>query len=158
MPARCAGDASDMFGSLQILPPDPILGVTAAFRRDTDPNKVDLGVGVYRDEYGNTPVPDAVRVAEQAMLAEQTTKVYVGPAGNLDFNERIVALALGPLAAQLKERIAAIQTVGGCGALRMGAELLHAAAPDAVVHVSDPTWANHEPLLGNSGIALQRYP
>jgi aspartate aminotransferase len=158
MPARRAGDAGDMFGNLEILPPDPILGVTAAFRRDTDPSKVDLGVGVYRDEYGNTPVPKAVRAAEQAVLAEQTTKVYVGPAGNLEFNERIVALALGPLAGQLKERIAAIQTVGGCGALRMGAELLHAAAPDAVVHVSDPTWANHEPLLGNSGIALQRYP
>ena len=147
-----------MFGNLETLPPDPILGVTAAFRRDPHPGKVDLGVGVYRDAHGNTPVPAAVRAAEQALLAEQTTKVYVGPAGNLEFNERIVALALGPLAAQLRERLATIQTVGGCGALRMGAELLHAAAPDAVVHVSDPTWANHEPLLGNSGIRLQRYP
>ena len=147
-----------MFGNLELLPPDPILGVTAAFRRDPDPGKVDLGVGVYRDQRGNTPVPAAVRAAEQALLAEQTTKVYVGPAGNLEFNERIVALALGPLAAGLAERTATIQTVGGCGALRMGAELLHAAAPDSVVHVSDPTWANHEPLLGSSGIALARYP
>ena len=147
-----------MFGNLETLPPDPILGVTAAFRRDTDPGKVDLGVGVYRDEFGNTPVPVAVRDAERALLAEQTTKAYVGPAGNLEFNERIVELALGPLAAQLRERTATVQTVGGCGALRMGAELLHAAAPDSVVHVSDPTWANHEPLLGNSGIALRRYP
>jgi aspartate aminotransferase len=147
-----------MFGNLDTLPPDPILGVTAAFRRDPDPDKVDLGVGVYRDEYGNTPVPAAVREAERALLADQRTKVYVGPAGNLEFNERIVALALGSLADGLKDRTATIQTVGGCGALRMGAELLHAAAPDSVVHVSDPTWANHEPLLGNSGIALRRYP
>jgi aspartate aminotransferase len=147
-----------MFGNLETLPPDPILGVTAAFRRDPDPDKVDLGVGVYRDEYGNTPVPAAVREAERALLADQRTKVYVGPAGNLEFNERIVALALGSLADGLKDRTATIQTVGGCGALRMGAELLHAAAPDSVVHVSDPTWANHEPLLGNSGIALRRYP
>jgi aspartate aminotransferase len=147
-----------MFGNLEILPPDPILGVTAAFRRDPSPDKVDLGVGVYRDEFGNTPVPAAVREAERALLAEQGTKVYVGPAGNLEFNERIVDLALGPLAAALKDRTATIQTVGGCGALRMGAELLHAAAPGTVVHVSDPTWANHEPLLGNSGLALQRYP
>jgi aspartate aminotransferase len=147
-----------MFGNLETLAPDPILGVTAAFRRDPDPTKVDLGVGVYRDEYGNTPVPAAVREAERALLAEQRTKVYVGPAGNLEFNERIVALALGPLAGQLRERTATIQTVGGCGALRMGAELLHAAAPHSVVHVSDPTWANHEPLLGNSGVALERYP
>jgi len=147
-----------MFGNLEALPPDPILGVTAAFRRDPDPGKVDLGVGVYRDEGGVTPVPAAVREAERELIAAQTTKTYVGPAGNLEFNERIVALALGPLAEGLKERTATIQTVGGCGALRMGAELLHAAAPGAVVHVSDPTWANHEPLLGNSGIALRRYP
>jgi len=147
-----------MFGKLEILAPDPILGVTAAFRRDPDASKVDLGVGVYRNERGSTPIPMAVLEAEQQLLAEQTTKTYVGPAGNLEFNERILALALGPIADTLKERTATIQTVGGCGALRMGAELLHAAAPDSVVHVSDPTWANHEPLLGNSGIALQRYP
>lgn len=147
-----------MFGNLAALPPDPILGVTTAFRRDPDPGKVDLGVGVYRDQDGITPVPAAVREAERELIASQITKTYVGPAGNLEFNERIVALALGPLAEQLKERSATIQTVGGCGALRMAAELLHAAAPGAVVHVSDPTWANHEPLLGNSGIKLQRYP
>jgi aspartate aminotransferase len=146
-----------MFGNLEALPPDPILGVTAAFRRDPDPGKVDLGVGVYRDEGGITPVPAAVRTAERELLATQTTKTYVGPAGNLEFNDRIVALALGALAEGLKERTATIQTVGGCGALRMGAELLHAAAPGSVVHVSEPTWANHEPLLGNSGIALRRY-
>jgi aspartate aminotransferase len=147
-----------MFGNLEALPPDPILGVTAAFRRDTDPGKVDLGVGVYRDEDGITPVPAAVRQAERDLIESQTTKTYVGPAGNLEFNERIVELALGALAARHEDRTATIQTVGGCGALRMAAELLHAAAPGAVVHVSDPTWANHEPLLGNSGIALRRYP
>jgi aspartate aminotransferase len=147
-----------MFGNLEALPPDPILGVTAAFRRDPDPGKVDLGVGVYRDERGVTPVPAAVRAAELEIIASQTTKTYVGPAGNLEFNERIVALALGELAGPTRDRTATIQTVGGCGALRMAAELLHAAAPRAVVHVSDPTWANHEPLLGNSGIALGRYP
>lgn len=147
-----------MFGTLETLPPDPILGVTAAFRRDPDPSKIDLGVGVYRDARGLTPVPAAVREAERQLLAEQSTKTYVGPAGNPDFNERIVRLALGPLADRLRERTAAIQTVGGCGALRLGAELIHAANPAAVVHVSDPTWANHEPLLGNSGVALGRYP
>jgi len=147
-----------MFGTLDSLPPDPILGVTAAFRRDPDPGKVDLGVGVYRDASGQTPVPAAVREAEQALLAEQTTKTYVGPAGNLEFNERIVALALGPVAAKVKERTAAIQTVGGCGALRLGAELIRAAAPATVLHVSDPTWANHEPLLGTCGLSMKRHP
>jgi aspartate aminotransferase len=147
-----------MFQSLEPLPPDPILGVTAAFRRDPSLLKVDLGVGVYRDITGGTPVPAAVRAAEQAVLAAQTTKTYVGPAGNVEFNERIVALALGPLADPLRGRIATIQTVGGCGALRLGAELLKVSRPDAVVHVSDPTWANHEPLLGSSGLRLERYP
>jgi aspartate/tyrosine/aromatic aminotransferase len=147
-----------MLENLDKLPSDSILGVTAAFRRDTSPDKVDLGVGVYRDISGNTPVPAAVREAERAMLAEQITKTYVGPAGNLEFNERIVGLALGPMAARLRERTATIQTVGGCGALRLGAELLRASNPQAVVHVSTPTWANHEPLLGTSGLTLQRYP
>jgi aspartate aminotransferase len=148
-----------VFESLESLPPDPILGVTAAFRADPAPGKVDLGVGVYRDATGNTPVPAAVRDAERAMLADQTTKTYVGPAGNLEFNQRIVELAFGPaLAARLAGRTATIQTVGGCGALRIGAELLRTAAPSTVIQVSDPTWANHEPLVGSSGLALARYP
>ena len=147
-----------IFANLDKLPPDPILGVTAAFRADPSPDKIDLGVGVYRDDAGNTPVPAAVRDAERALLDVQTTKTYVGPMGNAEFNQRIVELALGPLAAGLEDRTATIQTVGGCGALRVGAELIRASWPDAIVNVSDPTWANHEPLLGSAGVALARYP
>lgn len=147
-----------MFANLDRLPPDPILGVSAAFRADRSPDKIDLGVGVYRDDRGDTPVPAAVRDAERTMLAEQFTKTYVGPMGNVEFNERIAEMALGPVAGELRERTTTIQTVGGCGALRVGAELIRASQPDAVVHVSDPTWANHEPLLGSSGLALERYP
>ncbi len=147
-----------IFANLEQLPPDPILGVSAAFRADPSPDKIDLGVGVYRDEKGETPVPAAVREAERAMLAAQRTKTYVGPAGNLEFNRLIVELALGPVAAGLRERTATIQTVGGCGALRLGAELINASRPGSMMHVSDPTWANHEPLLGSSGLKLARYP
>jgi len=147
-----------MFGNLETLPPDPILGVTAAFRRDPEPGKVDLGVGVYRDEHGTTPIPAAVREAERALIEDQSTKSYVGPAGNLEFNEAMFRLALGPLADTLRPRAALIQTVGGCGALRVGAELIRASDPSAVVHVSEPTWANHEPLVGSSGLTLARYP
>ena len=147
-----------IFANLEKLPPDPILGVTTAFRADPSPGKIDLGVGVYRDDAGNTPVPAAVRHAERALLEGQVTKTYVGPMGNPEFNQRIVEMALGPVAAGLKERTTTIQTVGGCGALRVGAELIRASQPDAIVHVSDPTWANHEPLLGSSGLALERYP
>ncbi|HEX9208044.1 MAG TPA: amino acid aminotransferase [Steroidobacteraceae bacterium] len=147
-----------MFDVLDRLPPDPILGVTAAFRADPSPAKIDLGVGVYRDERGTTPVPEAVLQAERALIAAQTTKSYVGPLGNPEFNSHIVDLALGPLAGQLRERIATIQTVGGCGALRLGAEMIRAASPESVIHVSTPTWANHEPLIGNCGLRLERYP
>ena len=148
-----------MFEHLAAVIPDPILGLMAAFRADPDPHKVDLGVGVYRDAHGNTPVPDAVRRAEAAMLARQTTKTYVGPAGNAGFNQAMEQLVLGPAHPALAAgRVRSVQTPGGCGALRLGAELIRAAAPDAVVHVSTPTWANHVPLLSGSGLKLEHYP
>ncbi|MHB1869711.1 MAG: amino acid aminotransferase [Steroidobacteraceae bacterium] len=148
-----------MLEHLDRLPPDPILGLMAAFRADADPRKVDLGVGVYRDERGETPIMRAVREAEQAVLARQSTKTYVAPAGNPSFNEAMRALVLGadsPLARA--ERLCAVQAPGGCGALRLGAELIRVARPEAVVHVSSPTWANHVPLLSNCGLKLERYP
>ena len=148
-----------MFEHLAAVVPDPILGLMAAFRADTDPHKVDLGIGVYRDEHGNTPVPDAVRRAEAEVLARQTTKTYVGPAGNAGFNQAMEQLVLGPQHPALAAgRVRSVQTPGGCGALRLGAELIRTADPDAVVHVSTPTWANHVPLLAGSGLRLERYP
>jgi aspartate aminotransferase len=148
-----------MFEHLAAVVPDPILGLMAAFRADPDPRKVDLGVGVYRDEQGNTPVLEAVRVAESALLARQTTKTYVGPAGNLGFNQSMEHLVLGAAHPAIAGgRVRSVQTPGGCGALRLGAELIRAAASDAVVHVSTPTWANHTPLLAGSGLQLERYP
>jgi aspartate aminotransferase len=148
-----------MFEHLAAVIPDPILGLMAAFRADPDPHKVDLGIGVYRDAHGNTPVPDAVRRAEAAVLAGQTTKAYVGPAGNAGFNQAMEQLVLGPTHPALAAgRVRTVQTPGGCGALRLGAELIRAADPEAVVYVSTPTWANHTPLLTGSGLKLERYP
>ena len=148
-----------MLEHLDRLAPDPILGLMAAFRADTDPRKVDLGVGVYRDEGGETPVMQAVREAEREVLERQTTKTYVAPAGNPGFNEAIGRLVLGEGHSALSGgRVRVVQAPGGCGALRLGAELIRAAAPDAVVYVSNPTWANHVPLLSGCGLALERYP
>ena len=148
-----------MLEHLAAVIPDPILGLMAAFRADPDPRKVDLGIGVYRDAHGNTPVLDAVRRAEGAVLAKQTTKSYVGPAGNPGFNQAMEQLVFGPEHPALgASRVRSVQTPGGCGALRLGAELIRAADPDAVVHVSTPTWANHTPLLTGSGLRLERYP
>jgi len=148
-----------MFEHLETLPPDPILGLMAAFRADPDPGKIDLGVGVYRDEQGETPVLDAVRKAEQRLLERQKTKTYVAAGGNAGFNQAMERLTLGDdHPALAASRVRTIQATGGCGALRLGAELLRVAAPDVVVHVSTPTWGNHVPLLSGAGIKLERYP
>ena len=148
-----------MFERLDRLPPDPILGLMAAFRADNDPRKVDLGVGVYRNDQGDTPVLQAVRKAEQAVLARQGTKSYVAAAGNPGFNQSMERLVFGEEHPALKSgRVRTIQAPGGCGALRLGAELIRAASPESVVHVSTPTWANHIPLLSGCGLKLERYP
>jgi aspartate aminotransferase len=120
---------------------------------------VDLGIGVYRDDHGETPVPGAVRKAEQSLIERQTTKSYVGPAGNPGFNQEMARLVLGnDHPALAAGRVRTIQTPGGCGALRLGSELIRYAAPDSVVHVSTPTWVNHTPLISGSGLKLERYP
>jgi aspartate aminotransferase len=148
-----------MFEHLAAVVPDPILGLMAACRADPDERKVDLGVGVYRDGQGNTPVLESVRAAESALIARQTTKSYVGPAGNPGFNQSMERLVLGAAHPALTAgRVRSVQTPGGCGALRLGAELIRAVRPDTVVHVSTPTWANHTPLLAGSGLHLERYP
>jgi aspartate aminotransferase len=148
-----------LFQDLKQLSADSILGLMTQFRDDPSASKVDLGVGVYRDLTGNTPVLDCVRRAEQEVLAVQSTKSYVGPAGREEFNTAVEELVLGKTHAARRDRRArTVQAPGGCGALRLGAELIRAAAPAAAVHVSDPTWGNHTPLLGSSGLRLERYP
>ena len=148
-----------MFERLDRVPDDPILGLMAAFRADPDPEKVDLGVGVFRDAKGDTPVLECVRQAEKAVLARQTSKTYVAPAGNAAFNQAMERLVFGPAHAVFAaERVRSIQGPGGCGALRLGAELVRLAAPQATVHVSVPTWANHVPLMTGTGLKLGRYP
>ncbi len=148
-----------VFQELKQLSSDSILGLMAKYRADASPSKVDLGVGVYRDLSGNTPVLACVRRAEQEVLAAQTTKSYVGAAGREEFNRAVEELVLGAAHTARRDRRArTVQAPGGCGALRLGAELIRAAAPAVTVHVSDPTWGNHTPLLGNSGLRLERYP
>jgi aspartate aminotransferase len=148
-----------MFEDLNLITADSILGLMAAYRADPDPRKVDLGIGVYRDDHGETPVPAAVRQAERALLERETTKSYVGPAGNPGYNQAMERLVLGEGHPALTAgRVRSVQTPGGCGALRLGAELIRAASPESAVYVSTPTWANHGPLLSGAGLTLERYP
>jgi aspartate aminotransferase len=148
-----------MFEAITSLPADPILGLMAAFRADNNAHKIDLGVGVYKDERGQTPVMRAVKQAETRLLANQQTKTYVAPAGQEDYNHLIAGLIFGDqLRDQLGTRRVTFQTPGGCGGLRLGAEFLQKVKPSAKILVSDPTWANHIPLLGEAGLQISKYP
>lgn len=147
-----------MLQALQLLPSDPILGLSAACRTDPNPRKVDLTIGIYMDEQGVCPVFEAVQLAQRAIVEEEVTKAYMAAAGDEDFNTGLQRLVLGEGSpALLAGRVSSIQTPGGCGALRIGAEIVHAAAPNARVWVSDPTWPVHIPLLGSVGLEFRSY-
>jgi aspartate aminotransferase len=148
-----------LFQQLERLISDSILGLMAKYRADPFERKVDLGVGVFRDLSGNTPILNCVRRAEKEVLAAQTTKSYVGAAGREEFNAAVEELVLGAThPARQAKRARTLQAPGGCGALRVGAELIKDAAPNASVYLSDPTWGNHAPLIGDCGLKLERYP
>lgn len=145
-----------MFESLEATAPDPILALMQQFRVDERTDKVDLGVGVYRDGDGLTPVLKAVKQAEKRLYDEEQTKSYVSPSGDAAFCDAMERLVFGQ--AIPTERIKGIQTPGGSGALRVLSDLLIAVNPDARTWVSDPTWPNHLPLLEQAGHKLERYP
>lgn len=146
-----------MFETLEALPPDAILKLIAEQNADDRSNKVDLGVGVYRDEDGGTPIPRAVKKAEQYLVETQATKAYLGSAGDEVFNAEMQRLAFGE-GLDSSDRITTIQTPGGSGSLRIAAGVILRARPGATVWVSDPTWNNHVPLLGGAGLTLEAYP
>lgn len=145
-----------MFESMQAAPADAILGLITAHKDDPRPDKVDLGVGVFRTAEGETPVLEVVKKAEQRLVDTQDSKAYIGTAGDPNFNAAMQQLTFADSADA--ERISTIQAPGGSGSLRVAASLILRARPDANVWVSDPTWANHIPLLGGAGLNLEPYP
>ncbi|ODR87206.1 amino acid aminotransferase [Shewanella xiamenensis] len=148
-----------MFNSLIAMPADPILGLLTQYREDTHPQKVDLGVGVYKDPAGNTPILNCVKKAEKFRLETETTKVYIGPTGSPQFNTLITQLAFGSdHSAIIANRIRTVSTPGGTGALRVAGDFIKRCNPNAVLWVSDPTWANHTGLFEAAGITVKTYP
>lgn len=148
-----------MFETLPLLLNDPILGLSIAYAKDTNPLKVDLGVGVYKNDAGVTPIMAAVAAAEKVRIQQETSKGYTPPAGYPGANEVCTKLIYGEGHAAVEaNRVRTIQTPGGCGALRVAAELIQRAKRGAGLWVSTPTWANHIPLLGNAGLTLKEYP
>ena len=147
-----------MFAELEPLGGDPILALMAAYRADPSPDKVDLGVGVYQDEQGATPVLRAVTQAEHELLDHQVTKVYVGIAGSEAFNGSMQELMFGADHPAARDgRITTVQSTGGSGGLRVAAEFLNSIRPGCRVWVTTPTWPNHRPLLGAAGLEIREF-
>ncbi|MEJ2258837.1 MAG: aminotransferase class I/II-fold pyridoxal phosphate-dependent enzyme, partial [Woeseiaceae bacterium] len=145
-----------MFETLEAAPADAILGLITEHKNDPRPEKIDLGVGVFRTAEGETPVLNVVKEAEQRIIDTQDTKAYIGTAGDPQFNAAMQALLFADAADPA--RLATIQAPGGSGSLRVAASLILRARPKATVWVSDPTWGNHVPLLGGAGLQLEPYP
>ncbi len=133
--------------------PDPLLQLIAQYRADTRSDKIDLGVGVYRDKHGNTPVMEAVKTAESNLHGQQQSKSYLGLTGDLEFVETLGNLILPNSSAT----VLGAQTPGGSGALRLAAELYHTAHPNGTLWVGLPTWPNHLPLTESTGLKTATY-
>lgn len=148
-----------MFEILAPAPPDPILGLTEAFKKDPNPNKVNLGQGVYKDASGETPVLRSVKIAEERLVANQTTKDYLAIDGLHTYGDRVQELIFGvnnPLLAS--GRAITAQSPGGTGALRVAADFLAKTAPGKGIWLSDPTWPNHPSVFKSAGLTVNTYP
>jgi aspartate aminotransferase len=148
-----------MLERLNAVAPDPILGIIAAHAADTNPKKIDLGIGVYKNERGETPILECVRRAERQLLDTESSKTYLGPPGVKGFNSAVSELIFGADSDVMQAgRVRTIQTPGGTGGLRVGADLIDAATPGCTVWVSDPTWANHNAVFSAPGLNIEVYP
>ncbi len=147
-----------MFDQVELLPADSILGLIEAFNQDTNPSKIDLGVGVYRDALGNTPILQSVREAEALLLTRETTKKYIGSHGDPLFAKHLLPLVFGENSSVLTDnRTSLTQAPGGTGALRLAADFLKRNAPEKTVWISNPTWPNHYAIFNAAGIKHNNY-
>jgi aspartate aminotransferase len=147
-----------MFSELQARPADPILGLTVKFAADTNPQKIDLGAGIYKDETGNTPILACVKEAEQFRVDNEYTKSYINSMGSALYNEKITELMLGEHRVIGENRIRTLSAPGGTGALRIAGEFINSCKPGATIWVSNPTWANHLGVFTAAGLTVKTYP
>ncbi|MBX4958702.1 aspartate/tyrosine/aromatic aminotransferase [Rhizobium lentis] len=145
-----------MFNELNNRPADSLLALIKAFQADNRAGKIDLGVGVYRDATGRTPVMHAVKAAERFLLENQESKKYLGPEGDLEFVRLLEPIIFGA-SPDFANRLVGIQTPGGSGALRLGAELIQTANPSATVLLGTPSWPNHAPIFGSARLQVKEY-
>jgi aromatic-amino-acid transaminase len=150
-------DEPILFDRLEEQKSDSLLHLIALCDADPRPDKIDVGVGVYRDGAGGTPILRAVKAAERILWETQATKAYLGSQGDARFTGLVREIVFGEALAG-DERIVGVQTPGGCGALRLGAELIRAANPNARIFVGQPTWPNHGPLVASAGVEMVGHP
>jgi len=147
-----------MFSSLPLAPPDAILGLAEAFKHDPNPKKINLSVGVYKDEQGNTPILACVKEAERRLLASEKSKGYLSIEGHPEYAQRVQELLFGAGHEVLKsKRAITAQTPGGTGSLRVAADFLKKHFPQAKVWLSKPTWANHAAIFTAAGQQTDTY-
>lgn len=148
-----------MFETIQAAPPDSILGLTDAFKKDPNPQKVNLGVGVYKDESGRTPILPSVKQAEAYLLENEASKTYLPINGILEFITATQAMLFGPDHEIVASgRAATAQTPGGTGALRVAADFIVTMMPGKRIWMSTPTWANHPHIFTSAGLETASYP
>lgn len=148
-----------MWKNIQLAPADAIFGLNEAFKLDSNPNKVNLAVGVYQNEKGVTPIMSCVKAAEQILLQKETSKTYLPISGDPEYDMEVQKLIFGGESeVVLSGRAATVQTPGGTGGLRVGADLLHTFLPNATVWISAPSWANHTGIFAAAGFSLDSYP
>ena len=147
-----------LFSAVEMAPRDPILGLNEQFNADTNPNKVNLGVGVYFDDNGKLPLLKCVQAAEQKMMAQPTARGYLPIDGIVAYDNAVKGLVFGADSEPVRSgRVATVQAIGGTGGLKIGADFLKKLSPDAKVLISDPSWENHRALFTNAGFEVGTY-
>ncbi|MEL6109486.1 MAG: amino acid aminotransferase [Planctomycetota bacterium] len=146
---------SHLFSTVTSAPPDAILGLNEAFNADANPDKVNLTVGVYKDEHGVTPILDSVKRAEKRLLEDETTKGYLAIDGLPDYQDRVREMVFGDVVSS--DRVAVVQSPGGTGGLRIAGGFLQANLPATRLWMPNPTWANHSAVFAGAGVATETY-
>ena len=154
-----APHSSSLLAAVKMAPKDPILGVTEHFNADKNPNKVNLGVGVYYDDNGNVPLLECVRRAEAQLAEKSAPRSYLPIDGLPAYDRAVQALVFGADSAAAREnRVVTVQALGGTGGLKIGADFLRRIAPDSQVWISEPSWENHRALFESAGFTVNTYP
>jgi aromatic-amino-acid transaminase len=150
---------ASLFTAIEMAPRDPILGITEAFNADKNPNKINLGVGVYYDDNGKVPLLDCVRKAEALLMEKAAPRTYLPIEGLAAYDKAVQELVFGADSAVIQEKRAiTAQAIGGTGALKLGADFLKRFAPNSQVFISDPSWENHRALFESAGFVVNNYP